>query len=40
MRLLYKELAEELFCRYAGYPDYAAGGTVLNHIIAASFEKQ
>ena len=35
----YKELCEEIFCRYAGFEDYAAGANTLHAIIRKSFKK-
>ena len=35
----YKELCEEIFCRYAGFEDYAAGSNTLHALIHQSFEK-
>ena len=34
----YKELAEELFVRYAGFQDYAAGASTLNALIKKGFD--
>lgn len=36
----YKELSEELFVRYAGFEDEAAGYTTLSVLTGRSFEKQ
>ncbi len=35
----YKELCEEIFCRYAGFEDYAAGANTLHALINKSFKK-
>jgi hypothetical protein len=35
----YKELCEEIFCKYAGFDDYAAGANTLQSLISKSFEK-
>ena len=35
----YKELCEEIFCRYAGFEDYAAGANTLHALRSKSFKK-
>ena len=35
----YKELCEEIFCKYAGFDDYAAGANTLQSLISKSFKK-
>ena len=35
----YRELCEELFCKYTEFEDYAAGANTLHAIIRKSFKK-
>lgn len=38
-KAFYKELAEEIFVRYAGFEDEAAGYTTLSVLIGRNFDK-